>query len=68
MGGLVEGFIFLVAFIRIVIIFIYKKSSVKKRRKSLLYIEKFKFPKTIRDKVKEKYNHLSNTDIDKVEV
>lgn len=63
-----EGLIFLVTLVIIIIIFIYNKLSVKKRRKNLLYIEGFEFPATIRKKVKEKYTHLNNADIDKVEV
>ncbi len=55
------------ALIIVVAIFIYIKFSVKNKSKSLANIEEFKFPATIRDKIKDKYNHLNDADLDKVE-
>ena len=62
-----EKNIFISIFIIILIIFIYRKVRVNKKRKSMKYLEEFKFPLTIRNKVKDLYPHLNNSQLNKVE-
>jgi hypothetical protein len=61
-----EGY-FLFVFIVIITVFLYTNRSKKNKSKRINHIDQFRFPKKIREKVKEKYNHLSEADLDKVE-
>jgi hypothetical protein len=64
----VKELVLFVVFISAVLVVVYKRVLLKRKRHGLTFIKEFEFPKTIRDKIKDKYTHLTSSDLDKVEL